>query len=327
MTKVKNYFWNDVFQSLYDFMNISQDEYIYMPLWYNKYIKIDNKIVFYKSWFCKGIQAIGDLIDKDGNIYEYEDFCRRFNFHPPFTQFLGLGHAIKKSIKTFDFNTYIINQPYISKFALSLVKCKKGCKNIYDLFIKQMNVKPTSQRKWEQKLVLNFDDIWWKNCNSCIFETTKDIKLRWFQYRISHRILSTNVFLVKIGLANNELCSFCKEVPETLEHLFWYCNIVTQFWKKFNRWVNEVFLLKTTFNITDVFFGYFSKNNSLLNLCITIAKFHIYRQKWRNCLPCFEGVKKEILHYKKIEEYIFRKNCQYAKYILKWRYFLDRQSL
>ena len=52
----------------------------------------------------------------------------------------------------------------------------------------------------------------------------KDSKLLWFQYRINHRILTTNTFLKKINISDDPLCSFCHDENETLEHLFWHCS-------------------------------------------------------------------------------------------------------
>ena len=41
------------------------------------------------------------------------------------------------------------------------------------------------------------------------FQYTDDTTLRWFQYRISHRILATNEYLFKIKIKDSKLCTFC----------------------------------------------------------------------------------------------------------------------
>ena len=65
----------------------------------------------------------------------------------------------------------------------------------------------------------------------CIsFSVTKDTKLQDFQYKLIHRILSTNSFLYKYGLKETELCTFCTETKESLVHIFWECNYVRNFW-------------------------------------------------------------------------------------------------
>jgi len=49
--------------------------------------------------------------------------------------------------------------------------------------------------------------------------------LRWFQLRILHNILATNNFLYKIKILNSEKCTFCNNFRETIDHLFWKCEI------------------------------------------------------------------------------------------------------
>jgi len=62
-----------------------------------------------------------------------------------------------------------------------------------------------------------------KNICSCPFLTTKDRNLLWLQYRINHNILAIKSFQQKIGLSHNNKCTFCNNVIETLEHIFWNC--------------------------------------------------------------------------------------------------------
>lgn len=124
----------------------------------------------------------------------------------------------------------------------------------------------------------------------------------WFQFRIVHRLhrlLSTNQFLKKIHVVESDLCSFCHETPETLIHIFYECRYVTSFWENFQLWINDTLHLDLKFTVTEVIFGFFSQNNDIVNLCIILAKFHIYKQKLKNSIPCFEGMKKEMFYYKK----------------------------
>ena len=70
--KIKNIFWKDV---LYAYSNIievstieSTNDFLNLPLFYNHNILIDNRPVFYKSWYDKGIRYINDLMTKNGNF-------------------------------------------------------------------------------------------------------------------------------------------------------------------------------------------------------------------------------------------------------------------
>jgi len=51
-----------------------------------------------------------------------------------------------------------------------------------------------------------------------------------FQYKVLHRILSTNSLLFKCKLKETQLYNFCNEAKETILHLFWECNFVKGLW-------------------------------------------------------------------------------------------------
>ena len=57
--------------------------------------------------------------------------------------------------------------------------------------------------------------------------------------RILHRILATNDLLLKCGINQDNLCTFCKRFPEKIEHLFWYCNTIMEFWENIENWIYE----------------------------------------------------------------------------------------
>ena len=48
----------------------------------------------------------------------------------------------------------------------------------------------------------------------------KDIKLKWLQIRIVHRILATNVVFMKMGTVNCSKCTFCKDDKDNIDHIF-----------------------------------------------------------------------------------------------------------
>lgn len=48
------------------------------------------------------------------------------------------------------------------------------------------------KKKWELIFHLYVDQNWWKKCYHLVSRLTRDIQLRWFQYRILHRVLATN---------------------------------------------------------------------------------------------------------------------------------------
>jgi len=318
-----NPFWKEVFNALYEFVNLVTDDFLFAPIWLNHDIKIDGKPVSYQSWFDRGVRYVFDFIDETGFLINYERFCNKYNFRPPFTLYNGLQQSIGSTKKHFNYIESIKNNPWCPNYFQVIQNSKKGSKDFYEVFIKDMYVRPSSESKWEHILDFQQSEIWWRKCNSQIATTTNDIKLRWFQYRILHRILSTNSYLHKIGISDSNLCTFCNGVPESMYHLFVDCRYVLVFWENLFLWMNRTLGTDFEYNKLDIIFGKVENNYEILNLIILLAKYHIYRQKIKKSVPSFEGLKKEIIYYRNLQEFIYRKNCRYEVFQRKWDTFLN----
>ena len=105
----------------------------------------------------------------------------------------------------------------------------KGPK-LYYYSISSSDVPITATIKWRKKCssALTWCTTYVQPC-----ATTQEVQLRWFQYRILHRILTTNNFAYKLNIIENDLCTFCNGNKESIEHLLWECNIVQTFWNRF----------------------------------------------------------------------------------------------
>ena len=116
---------------------------------------------------------------------------------------------------------------------------KKGCRYIYDIMVKLNTcTSPCSSRKWTNSLNLN-PDFNWKYTYKFPFIVTKDPKLQWFQFKINHRIIGTNHLLNKMGIKQDNICTFCQNEVETIEHLFYDCHISNMYLRDIKRWINR----------------------------------------------------------------------------------------
>jgi len=96
------------------------------------------------------------------------------------------------------------------------------------------------------------------------FCSTKDTKLIIFQFKLLHRRLATNDFLNKIGIKDNDICTFCRTEKETLFHLFWSCCKTSCFWQGFMKWLAENQIkLKSDIFTPDIIIGL--RSDSLSN--------------------------------------------------------------
>ena len=88
------------------------------------------------------------------------------------------------------------------------------------------------------------------------FLCTNENKMRSFQYKILQCSLTTNKFLnicsCKIG---EDKCYFCKSEVETLEHLFWDCSKIKQFWASIVEVLEPFIKLHDVIDIKAVLLG------------------------------------------------------------------------
>ena len=98
--------------------------------------------------------------------------------------------------------------------------CKIFCQNLVD---KKASISLKSQGKWlaegdvfgKSTVTVN-----WKNTLHLPFLCTIETKLRVLYFNLLHRRIAANDFLCKMGIRQEDPCSFCKETTETLVHLF-----------------------------------------------------------------------------------------------------------
>ena len=137
-----------------------------------------------------------------------------------FLKFHGCIVAIRKYMNFCNFvPTYADSNEFINIFKI-VKNAPKGAKRFYNVLLSD-NFTHNSCLKWSEKIVT---DISWGKV-FVFLNSIKEIKLKWFQIRILHRIIGTNVTLKAMGIRDNDFCAFCKERRESIIHLFFECNI------------------------------------------------------------------------------------------------------
>ena len=98
-------------------------------------------------------------------------------------------------------------------------------RKIYQIL--QTEEKCYCEKMWENKFENKICDFTWSN----IFTCTKETKLQDFQWKIVHNIFPTNILLNRMGIKNTEKCETCG-VTEYVEHMFYECKRIENFWNK-----------------------------------------------------------------------------------------------
>ena len=221
MKRVNNFLWRDcldAFQSCaHNIRSSSLDELLTEPIFYSPYILIDKKPFYNSNWYQKGISQMLDFFNKNGKILTLKDIQDNFDIELSFVTYYGIVRSIRKyfsSLKIVQSDTFSLLDA--TNVMRKLFSIKNGCKQYYYILTNNTNI-IKAESKWEE---LFHSDINCTKIYSKPFKTTSDTKLRWFRCRLLHRIITTNMFLLKVNKAENNLCTVCKSTPETSLHLF-----------------------------------------------------------------------------------------------------------
>ena len=75
-------------------------------IWHNSLIRIENKPIFYKSWFTAGVKDVKDILDTDGNsVLSYTAFTAKYKIKTNFLEFYKVVSAVKL------FRQSVLNNP------------------------------------------------------------------------------------------------------------------------------------------------------------------------------------------------------------------------
>ena len=200
-------------------------------LWNNKYILIDKKSVFYKKWYDKGVIYVGDLKCPDGNILSFNQFIDKFSIDTSFLQYWGLITAIPDLWRKANLSNYkhqLIANQYVKFDEYTVDLCKVKCKEFYAIIINKLAKEASCLDAWQVKDGIEKSII--ENNFITIYSKPRNPKLMELQYKILHRYISTNVYLQKIDIADNNVCSYCNSV-DSIVHAFIECKHSSIFWK------------------------------------------------------------------------------------------------
>ena len=122
------------------------------------------------------------------------------------------------------------------------------------------------------------ETVWpafYKNNYQSVIETS----LRSFQYQILTRTIPTNKFLARCNLANSDICWYCQENTETIEHLFWLCPVVKTFWFQLLDAIGASTEIRSSMKDKLCSWGADGPNKDTLNFIFTVVKKYVYNTK------------------------------------------------
>ena len=168
----------------------SFDEVIFECLFCNLNICIDNKPIHYRNWAANNVTRICHLMNNRGEFLSYRDFTGKYpNILTNFLQYNGVLNSIRMYFRKYNFTNTMNDidlEQILEPICWQVINRSK--REIKDI-IRQ---KPKSNHKSLEKWNNQFTQINWKHVFQVCHRTTRDTKIRWFQYRLILRTLPTN---------------------------------------------------------------------------------------------------------------------------------------
>ena len=251
-------------------------------LWYNRFITVNNKTVFFPKWSKSKLNFIGQLFD-DKKLKPWNELRKEFSLaNTDHFKYMQLCNAIPSSWKTYILidsgNTHglVVYEPHIviNQTVHHIFKLK--AKFLYNLLLGKMECRPTAQRYFSNLFML-LDDFDWTKIYDLPRKTTR---LRVFQYSILNNVLYLNEKLFHFGLVYSGKCSFCLVSNETPIHIFSECPIVKELWNCLCD-VFKDYVSLPNLSPQSATLGFTSniENSILINHVVLLIKYYVYKSR------------------------------------------------
>ena len=261
----------------------NDEEILSATIWGNSLIRHKNLPLFDQKLMTSNIDHILDIVHpSEMRFLTFTEIQETYGLVFDCIYYYGILAAILTLGKVF-----IRNCPSQHRSDLDveyaparLVTNKSGTKLIYWALIEKYHlVYSGSKSLWEIDLSISIDEGTWNQLFYKFVSLVKPAKLKYLQFRVLNRILTTNIKRCK-WLKVSPLCTFCKEYNETILHIFWECSHVKKLWLLLEKSC-QYFLgvpLKLTM-VDTILNNYAGLQQELINYLIIIMKQYIYSTK------------------------------------------------
>ena len=194
-------------------------------------------------------------------------------------------------------------------------------KHFYELLISKKVRVSRDFTKWKENFCL--DDTAVSKAFLMVRSISSVTFIRGFQFKILNDITFTNHRLVKIGYAQNGLCTFWGVESETLYHLFYECSFTSQLWNDFASLWFLVSGKRVDLTWQDVLLGKLDAEVNLLNFFITLVKLHIWISRNRGVTPNLSAFENLVKAKFRTEKYIATKNNTERNFQARWQPYIN----
>ena len=206
---------------------------------------------------------------------------------------------------------------------LAALKTKKLASKVYKFLQRTNTVITATFQKWSDRIPKMPSFNVYSRQFYLIFQLTNVPKLCSFQFRLLHGAIILNSHLYRWKLRSDNLCSFCNEEKETIQHLLCDCPISRELWSHLSNFIAGTFCQNNPdlcIDTESIIFNSISKvsNANICNFLCLVTKQFIYHQRCLDKLPIFADLKSHIYQIQNVEKYIAKKNDNLSVYMKKW---------
>ena len=289
LTEIENEFWKEILvtylenKTLQKMDDVNCENYTNQMLFNNGLIMFKNKPLHFQHWIDKGIVYLKDIIhSQEKRIHSLEEIERMMGRNRACTlfEYNALYNAIPKK-----WLSWIQNGRFTEESApvceASYFNTKpKEIKKLLSVKTKNHTTTPTVSSHWQRKFNFIMDKNTWRLSRTA----TKEVRLLELQWKINHNIYPTNIILQKMKVTDSNKCDHCPDKVDFLEHFFFHCPPVRQFWRNVEKIIKGVTGTSVYLTQTSVLFGVrdeldagdaLHKTNHILligKMCISIAR-------------------------------------------------------
>ena len=268
---IKNKFWRDVLLALADFKEVYKGEVTSSPIFFSDVTKF--KFTWIKEWYEKGVRTLNDLLNADGTVMEYDEWKQTYNINATFLDYLSLLRSVPVDWKE-SREKRKLDEPLLNSAIACIVSKQAGAAHISKIFVE---VKTKQQDNiWEKTWDSRLQETNWANIYECLKYTP--VQYRYVRYKIITRIVGTNSLLEKMKVKDTDCCEECSQ-RENIEHKFWYCRRVKNFWNEIKAWLRRKRFTRLTekIGIENIILG--GEENLIVNHVVSVGVHMIYAKK------------------------------------------------
>ena len=216
-----------------------------------------------------------------------DDFCERYGTNISVEKFIDLRYIITLALQKLKFpQDKLIGamSPYKPLLIDIAQLTTKGCSSYYKILTMKKslnNCNSTRELKWHNELNVRLSINFWDKSRKLCASIINENPMKWLQYQIIRNCLQTNVIVSHFKRTVDPVCIYCTTSDELISHLFYTCNVVSEFLKNIFALISNTGL---SFNPTreQFLFGYLDKNSSSPdNYLVLLLKKYIWITKFK----------------------------------------------